>query len=64
MTRARRLGTPDARLVYHEGAIRMATGDVTKGKELVRKALKMNRAFDPIGAKEAEQLVSEKVASR
>lgn len=64
IARARRLGTPDARLVYHEGAIRIATGDTAKGKELVRKALKMNRAFDPIAAKEAGELVAEKVAAR
>ncbi|HEY8072898.1 MAG TPA: tetratricopeptide repeat protein, partial [Labilithrix sp.] len=31
VTRARRLGTPDARLMYHEGAIRLATGDA-KGR--------------------------------
>jgi hypothetical protein len=42
----------------------MATGDVAKGKELVAKALKMNRAFDPTAAKEAEQLLSEKIATR
>lgn len=64
IARARRLGTPDARLVYHEGAIRMATGDVAKGKELVAKALKMNRAFDGTAAKEAEQLLAEKIATR
>lgn len=64
IARARRLGTPDARLVYHEGAIRMATGDVGKGRELVAKSLKMNRAFDATAAKEAEQLLSEKVATR
>jgi tetratricopeptide (TPR) repeat protein len=64
IARARRLGTPDARLVYHEGAIKIATGDVTKGRELVAKALKMNRAFDWAAAKEAEQVLSEKVATR
>lgn len=64
VTRARRLGTPDARLVYHEGAIRMATGDVAKGRELVAKALRMNRAFDPTAAKEAEQLLAVKLATR
>jgi tetratricopeptide (TPR) repeat protein len=64
ITHARRLGTPDARLVYHEGAIRIATGDVAKGKELVAKALKMNRAFDATATKEAAQLLSDKVAAR
>lgn len=62
--RARRLGTPDARLVYHEGAIRLATGDTAKGRELVARALKMNRAFDATAAKEAERLLAEKIATR
>jgi tetratricopeptide (TPR) repeat protein len=64
IARARRLGTPDARLVYHEGAIRIATGDVAKGRELVQKALKMNRAFDAVAAKEATELLAEKIAAR
>ena len=58
---ARRFDTPDARLVYHEGAIRLAAGD-PKGKELVTKALKMNKAFDSTGSKEAEKLLA--VATR
>jgi len=57
MGRARRLHTPDARIVFHEGAIRIAAGDVAKGKELVKKALTMNRAFDWRGAEEARSLV-------
>jgi tetratricopeptide (TPR) repeat protein len=51
------VGTPDARFLYHAGAIRMAAGDVTSGKELVRRALRLNPAFDPFEAKEAETLV-------
>src|SRR5262249_24978193 len=46
ITRARRLGTPDARLVFHEGAIRIAAGETNRGKELVAQARKMNPAFD------------------
>ncbi len=38
IAKARRLGTPDPRLVYHEGAIRMATGD-KQGTKLVEQAL-------------------------
>jgi tetratricopeptide (TPR) repeat protein len=64
IARARRLGTPDARLVYHDGAIKLATGEAAKGKELVQKALKMNRAFDPTAVKEAEQLLSDRIATR
>jgi tetratricopeptide (TPR) repeat protein len=57
MGRARRLHTPDARILFHEGAIRIAAGDVKKGKELVEKALATNRAFDWHGAKEARELL-------
>ena len=62
--RARRLGTPDARLVYHEGAIRIAAGETKKGRELVARALEMNRAFDATGAKEAETLLRDPLATR
>jgi len=50
-------GTPDARLLYHAGAIRIAAGDVASGKELLHRALRLNPAFDPFEAKEAEALV-------
>lgn len=58
MGRARRLHTPDARFLFHEGAIRIAAGDVKKGKETIAKALAMNRAFDWREAREARELVS------
>jgi tetratricopeptide (TPR) repeat protein len=64
IAKARRLGTPDARLVYHDGAIRIAAGDPKRGRELVAQARKMNPAFDATGAKEADLLLSEKLASR
>jgi tetratricopeptide (TPR) repeat protein len=64
IVRARRLGTPDARLIYHDGAIRIAAGETKKGKELVAQALKLNRAFDATAAKEAESLLRDPVASR
>ena len=57
ISRATRLGTRDARLVYHEGAIRLAMGDATHGRELVRRALAMNPHFDATGAVEAAALV-------
>ncbi len=56
--KARRLGTPDARLMFHEGAIRLAAGETVKGKELIKAALKKNRAFDASGAREAQALLS------
>lgn len=57
IARARRLGTPDARLVYHEGAIAIATGDKAKGKKLIEQALATNSAFDWKGALEAKKLL-------
>lgn len=59
ITKARRFGTPDARLMYHEGAIRIATGDVAKGTKLIEDALKLNPAFDVEAVKEAKALLAE-----
>lgn len=60
---ARRLGTPDARLVYHEGAIRIATGDAAKGRALVATAVKTG-TLDAASARDAERLLADPVASR
>jgi tetratricopeptide (TPR) repeat protein len=57
--RATRLGTPDARLLYHAGAIRLAAGEVQGGLALVRRALKLNPSFDFTGAAEARRLLAE-----
>lgn len=54
--RALRLGTPDARLLYHAGAIRIAGGDRAGGRALVRRALALNPGFDWFAAAEAERL--------
>lgn len=62
--KARRLGTPDARLMFHEGAIRIAAGDTKLGKKLVADALKRNPAFDATGVKEAKALLDDRVATR
>jgi tetratricopeptide (TPR) repeat protein len=56
--KATALGTKDARLLYHAGAIRIAAGDKAAGEKLVREALKMNPKFDMTGAAEAEKLVA------
>jgi tetratricopeptide (TPR) repeat protein len=53
---ATRLGTPDARLLFHAGAIRLAAGDAS-GKALVQRALALNPAFDVTGASEAKALL-------
>src|SRR5262249_56372206 len=51
--RARRWGTNDARLLYHQGAIHMATGDRARGRALVARALELNPNFDLPGAAQA-----------
>lgn len=55
---ALRLRTPDARLLYHGGAIHLASGDIEGGKELLRRALKLNPHFDLRGAKDAARLLA------
>ncbi|HLM73744.1 MAG TPA: tetratricopeptide repeat protein [Polyangiaceae bacterium] len=52
------LGTKDARLLYHAGAIRIALGDKEAGEKLVGEALKLNPKFDLTGSVEAEKLLA------
>ena len=53
---ARRLGTPEPRIVYHEGAIRIAAGEKEKGRQLVAKALDLNKYFDVTSVREASAM--------
>jgi tetratricopeptide (TPR) repeat protein len=53
---ALRLGTPDAQLLYHAGAIRMAAGD-SNGHKLIEQALALNPHFDWTGTAEARTAV-------
>jgi tetratricopeptide (TPR) repeat protein len=55
--KATRLGTPDARLIYHAGAIRIAAGDVAAGAAQVQRALKLNPRFDATESVEAAALL-------
>jgi tetratricopeptide (TPR) repeat protein len=64
IVKARRLGTPDARLMFHEGAIRIAAGETKQGKKLIADALKRNPAFDATGVKEAKALLDDRMATR
>ena len=64
ITRARRLGTPDARIMFHEGAIRLAAGEREQGAGLIKAALAKNPAFDVSGVREAKALLEERTASR
>jgi tetratricopeptide (TPR) repeat protein len=54
--RVTRLGTKDARLLYHRGAIQIARGEVKQGKALVNEALALNPRFDETEAKDARAL--------
>jgi tetratricopeptide (TPR) repeat protein len=60
--RARALGTQDARLLFHAGAIRLARGDAA-GAELVRRAVALNPSFDVASAAEARQLLARSSAT-
>jgi tetratricopeptide (TPR) repeat protein len=51
------LGTRDASLLYHAGAIRMAMNDRAGGEKLVREALKLNPHFDRTAVAEAAKLL-------
>ena len=50
-------GTPDPRFLFHAGAIRLAQGDREAGTALVRRALALNPAFDPLSVTEARALL-------
>jgi tetratricopeptide (TPR) repeat protein len=55
---ARELGADDARLRYHDGAIKLAAGDHAAGTALLRSALDLGPALDPIERREAERLLA------
>ncbi len=55
---ARALGADDARLRFHEGAIRLARGDVEAGERSLRSALDLGPALDPLERSEAERLLA------
>jgi tetratricopeptide (TPR) repeat protein len=56
--RALRLGTRDARLLYHLGAIRLALGKVGEAKALLEQALRQNPRFDLLGSEQAQRLLA------
>lgn len=56
--RATRLGTPDARLLFHAGAIQLARGNRRAGAASLRRALELNPGFDRVGAAEARRLLA------
>jgi tetratricopeptide (TPR) repeat protein len=56
--RARAGGSVDARVLYHAGAIAIARGDVDDGRGLIRRALDLGPALDPLDRQEAEALLA------
>jgi tetratricopeptide (TPR) repeat protein len=56
--RALRLGTRDALLLYHLGAIRLALGKVGEAKALLEQALRQNPRFDLLGSEQAQRLLA------
>lgn len=60
--KANALGTRDARLWFHAGAIRLAKGEAAKGQALIRKALALNPHFDVTGEAEARRLLEARMA--
>ena len=55
---ARALGADDARLRFHDGAIRLALGDVDGGRALLRRAGDLGPALDPIEREEVANLLT------
>jgi tetratricopeptide (TPR) repeat protein len=58
-----RLGTRDARLLFHAGAIELANGERAHGRVLIEQALQLNPGFDLDGAAEARRLLAPVPAS-
>jgi tetratricopeptide (TPR) repeat protein len=54
MRDALKLGTRDAKLLYHAGMIENAAGNASEAKRLLTLALKTNRGFDPLQAAAAK----------
>ncbi len=51
------LGTQDAQLLFHKGAILIAAGQTAPGRALIQKALKLNPNFHPEASVEAQALL-------
>lgn len=50
-------GTADARILYHAGAIAIASGDAVAGRTLIKRALDLGPALDPLDRHDAEELI-------
>ncbi len=56
---AMRLGTRDARLLYHAGMIARAAGDKQSARDYLKRALALNPVFDPLQASVAGHALEE-----
>lgn len=59
MQKALALGTRDATLLYHAGAIAKAVGDEGRARDLLEQALVIRGALDPLSASKAQATLSE-----
>lgn len=59
IAKARALGDDDARLRYHDGAIRIAARDRSAGEAMLRSALTLGPALDPIERTEVSRLLGD-----
>jgi len=50
-------GSVDARILYHAGAIAIASGDAVIGRTLIKRALDLGPALDPLDRHDAQALV-------
>ena len=56
---ATRLGTKDARLLYHDGMIALAAGNADAGRAQLRRALELSPGFDPLQSRLARKALGE-----
>ena len=59
MRDALRLGTRDAKLLYHAGMIARAAGEKEAARDYLKRALKLNPQFDPLQATIARKAMGE-----
>ena len=60
---ALRLGTEDARLFYHAGMIARAAGDRNAAAEFLKRAMKLNKHFDPLQSSVAQKALEDVTAA-
>ena len=60
--RALRLGTRDARMLYHAGMIYTALGDARRGGGYLRRALEINPGFYALQAEAARRALATRAA--